>query len=397
MDTNNNNSTPETNTTTTTTTASTATTATTVSPSSINNMDFSNINIMPNIEMIETLTNIITNYVNNEPNININTDSDDSIFENKEEEDTEGEEGEEGEDEYFNNMDMTHIVNNIFGNQGNLFNMMFQPAINPVNPVNAVNAVNPANPVIINEINPANSINTVLPPIMGVGGNQPLNMMVQFINPPAVLNAEENELINTEVEKLLKEGMDDISSVSETLLNFIESCYLNNMQYDDDIDNLFLYTIRNCFVRGRNFELKEIISGIIYYSFCGNNLIFSDNYDNYILPILQNELKRIVTQSIRLSMLQRLFNPTMEDVKLTIDEKTLEKIPVSKYVELEDKIKKMNVCCTVCQDDFKTEDTVRILPCEHIYHTDCIDGWLKEHSYKCPCCRKPAAEYKPKI
>ena len=36
-------------------------------------MDFSNINIMPNIEMIETLTNIITNYVNNEPNTKANT------------------------------------------------------------------------------------------------------------------------------------------------------------------------------------------------------------------------------------------------------------------------------------------------------------------------------------
>jgi hypothetical protein len=59
--------------------------------------------------------------------------------------------------------------------------------------------------------------------------------------------------------------------------------------------------------------------------------------------------------------------------------------------------KNINIKCTVCQDEFNEQDDVRLLPCEHIYHLDCIDAWLKEHSYKCPCCRKPAAEHAPKI
>ena len=73
------------------------------------------------------------------------------------------------------------------------------------------------------------------------------------------------------------------------------------------------------------------------------------------------------------------------------------KIIFKKVNELEQKIKSMNSKCTVCQDDFNEQDDVRVLPCEHIYHLDCIDDWLKIHSYKCPCCRKPAAEYSPKI
>lgn len=117
----------------------------------------------------------------------------------------------------------------------------------------------------------------------------------------------------------------------------------------------------------------------------------------WFLPILQNEIKRIVTQSLRLAILRRAIAPQMEDVKLVVKEEVLEKIPTMKYLKLEQKIKSMNSKCTVCQDDFNEQDDVRVLPCEHIYHLDCIDDWLKIHSYKCPCCRKPAAEYSPKI
>jgi hypothetical protein len=42
--------------------------------------------------------------------------------------------------------------------------------------------------------------------------------------------------------------------------------------------------------------------------------------------------------------------------------------------------------CTVCQSDFVTNDDVRLLPCEHIFHVGCIDPWF-ERSSVCPTCR----------
>jgi hypothetical protein len=284
-----------------------------------------------------------------------------------------------------------HILNNLNNVQG-IFDMMSSfmvPAIPPdlVNPINPIGPINP----ITNEINPANS------------GNSPLANTTLTGQPIAPISPNANNLstqamIEEEVNKLISSGTNNLQLVTKPVLDFIENCYLENMQYEDDIINIIRYTIRYCFSRRTDFEISELISGIIYYSLGGNNSVFGDNYDDVVLPMLQNELKRIVTQSVRLAILRRaIAGPTMEDVKLVVNPDVLEKIPKSKYSEVDDKIKSMNVSCTVCQDDFNTEDTVRILPCEHLYHPDCIDDWLKGHSYKCPCCRKPAAEHSAKI
>ncbi|XP_064648963.1 E3 ubiquitin-protein ligase RNF115-like [Lineus longissimus] len=43
--------------------------------------------------------------------------------------------------------------------------------------------------------------------------------------------------------------------------------------------------------------------------------------------------------------------------------------------------------CTVCMEDFHLQEEVRLLPCQHYYHTDCIVPWLERHG-TCPICRK---------
>ena len=43
--------------------------------------------------------------------------------------------------------------------------------------------------------------------------------------------------------------------------------------------------------------------------------------------------------------------------------------------------------CAVCLSQFKKGDLVRMLPCRHEFHADCIDKWLLEKDRRCPCCR----------
>ncbi|XP_074863726.1 E3 ubiquitin-protein ligase RNF128 isoform X2 [Carettochelys insculpta] len=42
--------------------------------------------------------------------------------------------------------------------------------------------------------------------------------------------------------------------------------------------------------------------------------------------------------------------------------------------------------CAVCIEVYKTNDVVRILTCNHLFHKTCIDPWLLEHR-TCPMCK----------
>jgi len=43
--------------------------------------------------------------------------------------------------------------------------------------------------------------------------------------------------------------------------------------------------------------------------------------------------------------------------------------------------------CPVCLDDFEEDQEVRVLPCSHSFHTNCIDPWLLNVAGSCPLCR----------
>ncbi|KAJ6798613.1 putative RING-H2 finger protein ATL1 [Iris pallida] len=43
--------------------------------------------------------------------------------------------------------------------------------------------------------------------------------------------------------------------------------------------------------------------------------------------------------------------------------------------------------CAVCLNEFQVEEKIKMLPnCYHVFHIDCIDTWLQNHS-NCPLCR----------
>jgi len=42
--------------------------------------------------------------------------------------------------------------------------------------------------------------------------------------------------------------------------------------------------------------------------------------------------------------------------------------------------------CAVCLLPMKKGDEIRVLPCNHHYHSECIDLWLRRRSH-CPMCK----------
>ena len=47
--------------------------------------------------------------------------------------------------------------------------------------------------------------------------------------------------------------------------------------------------------------------------------------------------------------------------------------------------------CSICQEEIEVGESIKILPCKHHFHTDCIDHWLSMHA-DCPVCRKNVNE-----
>ena len=47
--------------------------------------------------------------------------------------------------------------------------------------------------------------------------------------------------------------------------------------------------------------------------------------------------------------------------------------------------------CSICTEDFVKGEDVRVLPCDHKYHPECIDPWLLNVSGTCPlwCVHSP--------
>lgn len=46
-----------------------------------------------------------------------------------------------------------------------------------------------------------------------------------------------------------------------------------------------------------------------------------------------------------------------------------------------------NLGCSICTEDFSVGQDVRVLPCNHKYHPQCVDPWLVNVSGTCPLCR----------
>ncbi|KAF2032307.1 hypothetical protein EK21DRAFT_60911 [Setomelanomma holmii] len=46
-----------------------------------------------------------------------------------------------------------------------------------------------------------------------------------------------------------------------------------------------------------------------------------------------------------------------------------------------------NLGCSICTEDFEKGQDLRVLPCDHKFHPECVDPWLLNVSGTCPLCR----------
>ena len=50
-------------------------------------------------------------------------------------------------------------------------------------------------------------------------------------------------------------------------------------------------------------------------------------------------------------------------------------------------------CCCICLEEFEDREKVRVLPCGHKFHEDCLTPWLTERDASCPLCKMDVLEH----
>ncbi|CAN4085984.1 unnamed protein product [Withania somnifera] len=89
-----------------------------------------------------------------------------------------------------------------------------------------------------------------------------------------------------------------------------------------------------------------------------------------------------------------------------LENTVIETFPTFTYAEVKDHhIGKGALECAVCLNEFEEEEMLRLIPkCDHVFHPECIDAWLKSH-VTCPVCRadltpqseEPAPQVNPEL
>jgi len=63
----------------------------------------------------------------------------------------------------------------------------------------------------------------------------------------------------------------------------------------------------------------------------------------------------------------------------TVDTNILNKLPTINANETY-----LNEQCTICMETYTLGQQLKLLPCKHIFHLNCIEIYLKEFSVQCP-------------
>ena len=54
-------------------------------------------------------------------------------------------------------------------------------------------------------------------------------------------------------------------------------------------------------------------------------------------------------------------------------------------------------CCAICLEEFELGEKVRVLPCGHKFHEDCLIPWLTERHASCPLCKMDVLQHVKEI
>ena len=244
--------------------------------------------------------------------------------------------------------------------------------------------------------------------IEAVDANNINNNNIKSTNIP-VKNISQNHITITSVEidytKLLEEDKKKLEEIKEQILIKKKKLEenkkeLNEIKEKNDKMKQVLYD--------KNKQLERIRTEKAKYEELNNGIIAKINEvaqaieaqrERQIAHLRRREMMMNYLMTMLLGLRQRseldypnvdnmsyeellALEERMGNVNKGLSQEKLDKIPTqkfSRYKFIDDK-------CIICQYEFQSNEKVKVLPCKHCFHPDCIDEWLKNQK-ACPYCK----------
>ena len=148
---------------------------------------------------------------------------------------------------------------------------------------------------------------------------------------------------------------------------------VNNNKYLNDID--FINEILASEIESQTLE-----------NFEDNDLLYDDDFQEQIAinQVDQQIMDELYPNPDSMSYEQLLqLEDNMGNVNKGLSKKQIENLPNVYYDK--DKYSE-NYQCIICMEEFQKKEKVKLLPCGHIFHDNCIKEWLLKQK-SCPFCK----------
>ncbi|XP_039132280.1 E3 ubiquitin-protein ligase CIP8-like [Dioscorea cayenensis subsp. rotundata] len=210
-------------------------------------------------------------------------------------------------------------------------------------------------------------------------GNLDLHRLEPNIQPPPPSLTIDLNFGSQLISSFINSNQHELTSTTETK-TFILDIQEFNQRFSAElaINTMFMNTSTGATlpIERRRWMVADIANVIV--SFVRDGICFA--YNEIFINL---DVADLVQDDVLNEILQESFEDSDElSVACPASHVLLESLVTDQVVFSDDEA----VSCVICLEEFVSGDVIKRLPCSHVFHGDCIDGWFVRKD-SCPLCR----------